>query len=210
MAITTDPSDRDEGAAAGQALQPHAVAASDSIAAVSRRFLGDAPLEQWHPADCGEMDLHIDARGDWHHEGRLMTRQSLVNLFARVLWREQDDAGDRYFLKTPVEKIAIRVDDVPLLVTAIDAVADEQGQTWLWAQTRTGDRVRIDAAHPLSMRSFRGEARPYVRIRRNLDALLHRNVLFHLLQMGTLVDVDGQTRLRVRSGPQVFELGVSD
>jgi hypothetical protein len=154
------------------------------------------------------MDLCIDARGDWYHEGRLMTRQALVNLFARVLWRETGDGADRYFLKTPVEKIGITVADVPLLVTQVEAVADDAGLVWLWVQTRTGDRVRVDAAHPLRMGVYQGESRPYVRIRRNLDALVHRNVLFHLVALGELIEQADRTLLRVDSGDQSFWLGV--
>ena len=179
-----------------------------SLGTVASRFAGEAPLEQWHPPYCGEMDLCIDARGDWYHEGRLMTRQALVNLFARVLWRETEDGADRYFLKTPVEKIGIRVADVPLLVTQVEAVADDAGLMWLWVQTRTGDRVRVDAAHPLRMGVYQGESRPYVRIRRNLDALVHRNVLFHLVALGELIEQVDRTLLRVDSGDQSFWLGV--
>ncbi len=83
-----------------------------------------------------------------------------------------------------------------------------RGLMWLWVQTRTGDRVRVDAAHPLRMGVYQGESRPYVRIRRNLDALVHRNVLFHLVALGELIEQADRTLLRVDSGDQSFWLGV--
>lgn len=185
----------------------HNLPVGSSLGQVSSRFTGEAPLEKWHPPYCGEMDLRIDARGDWYHEGRLMIRQALVDLFARVLWRETVDGQDRYFLKTPVEKIGIQVEDVPLLAIGVEQRVDAEGQAWLWLHTRTGDQVRVDAEHPLCLREYQHEWRPYVRVRRNLEALLHRNVLFHLVELGELVDQDGETLLRVHSGDQVYELG---
>lgn len=159
---------------------------------------GAPPLEKWNPAYCGEMDLRIDAAGEWFHEGTRMTRQSLVDLFATVLWREDQ----RYFLKTPVEKIGITVVDVPLLVVSMDQVTDDDGLTWLYCQTKTGDTVRIDAEHPIEIRDYQGEQRPYVRIRRNLDALIHRNAFYHLLELGQWSE-DGM-QVQLGSGSHVF------
>jgi hypothetical protein len=159
---------------------------------------GAPPLEKWNPAYCGEMDLRIDAVGEWFHEGTRMTRQSLVDLFATVLWREDQ----RYFLKTPVEKIGITVEDVPLLVVSMDQVTDDDGLTWLYCQTKTGDTVRIDAEHPIEIRDYQGEQRPYVRIRRNLDALIHRNAFYHLLELGQWSE-DGM-QVQLGSGSHVF------
>ena len=47
-----------------------------------------------------------------------------------------------------------------------------------------------------------------MRIRRNLDALVHRNVLFHLVALGELIEQADRTLLRVDSGDQSFWLGV--
>lgn len=62
------------------------------------------PLEHWHPTSCGDMNLQIKANNEWWHEGRKVTRQSLVSLFAKVLWAQVDEQGQvSYYLKTPVE-----------------------------------------------------------------------------------------------------------
>lgn len=160
------------------------------------------PLEKWNPPYCGEMDLRITAQGEWFHEGVRMTRQSLVDLFATVLWREED----RYFLKTPVEKIGIIVEDVPLLAIDVDQV-EQDGMMYLQLTTKTGDVVLADADHPIQMREYLGEMRPYIRVRRNLEALIHRNVFYHLVNMGELVESEHGTSVRLQSGDQVFELG---
>jgi len=68
------------------------------------------PLEDWSPKDCGTIDILIDANGQWFHEGSPIKRPALSALFAKLLWRENND----YFIKTPVEKMQITVADAPL------------------------------------------------------------------------------------------------
>ena len=55
------------------------------------------------------------------HEGRPFTRTALVRLFSTVLRRD----GDRYYLVTPHEKLAIEVEDAPFL--AVDFVSRGTG-----------------------------------------------------------------------------------
>jgi hypothetical protein len=171
----------------------------------------DAPLEKWSPKYCGEMDLVIRANGDWWHEGVRMTRETLIKLFATVLWREVDDDGDRYYLKTPAEKIQIQVDDAPLLVVDVSQVVDNS-QTFIRCTTKTGDVVIVDAEHRIEMRTFNhngvDEVRPYVRIRRNLDALIHRNAFYHLIGWSELQpNADGEAMV-LHSGQEQFILGI--
>ncbi len=45
------------------------------------------PIDQWAlqaQAHCGEINIYIDARGKWFHEGDPINRQSLVKLFASI------------------------------------------------------------------------------------------------------------------------------
>lgn len=55
------------------------------------------PLENWHPEQVTDMDLTIKANGEWWHEGGHMTRQSLVSLFATILWKEENNGAVEYF-----------------------------------------------------------------------------------------------------------------
>ncbi|WP_410211568.1 DUF1285 domain-containing protein [Aquirhabdus sp.] len=165
------------------------------------------PLEKWNPEYCGEMDLVIRANGEWWHEGTRMTREPLIKLFSTVLWRE----GDEYFLKTPVEKIKIQVVDAPLMVVDVEQVEDN-GQTFVRCTTKTGDVVIADAEHSIEMREFMmdgvSEIRPYIRIRRNLDALIHRNAFYHLVNWSVLEHTDAGEAMVLRSGDEQFVLGL--
>jgi len=166
------------------------------------------PLEKWNPPYCGEMDMLIKSNGEWWHEGIRMTRESLVRLFATVLWREEGD----YFLKTPVEKIKIRVEDVPLHVIDVEQVEDE-GKVYIRCTTKTGDVVIAGVDHPIKMRSFTNdqgetEIRPYVLIRRNLEALIHRNAFYHLIGWSELQATPNGEAMMLSSGDQHFILGL--
>ena len=75
---------------------------------------GLPPVHLWNPPFCGDLDMRIAADGTWFYMKTPIGRPALVKLFASVLWRE----GEKYFLKTPVEKIGITVDDAPF--TAVE------------------------------------------------------------------------------------------
>src|ERR1041385_9127065 len=68
---------------------------------------GPPPLHLWNPPFCGDLDMRIAADGTWFYLKTPIGRLALVKLFASVLWRE----GEKYFLKTPVEKIGIRSEE---------------------------------------------------------------------------------------------------
>ena len=118
------------------------------------------PLEQWQPKHCGKMDLIVKANGEWWHEGQLIKRQALLDLFTKVLWKEDG----KFYLKTPVEQIEIQVEDEPLLVNQVDQV-NLDGQVYLQVTTTNQDITLIDPEHPIFMREYQGELRPYVHIR---------------------------------------------
>ena len=154
------------------------------------------PLHDWEPKHCGKMDLLIKSNGEWWHEGQLIRRQALLDLFSSVLWKEEG----RYYLKTPVEKIEITVEDVPLLITQADQI-ELNGQVFIQLKTSHNDVVIVNAEHPIEMREYKGELRPYVHVRYGLDALIQRAAFYHLVNMGEISEnAQGQTVLSLRSG----------
>ena len=161
------------------------------------------PLDQWHPKHCGAMDLKVKANGEWWHEGQLIKRQSMIDLFSTVLWKE----GGKFYLKTPVEQIEIEVEDEPLFVNQVDQVEINQ-QTFLQLTTTTQDVVIVDQEHPIFMREFDGELRPYVHVRFGINALIQRASFFHLVEMGELMENrQGESILLLKSGNFDLQLG---
>ncbi len=161
------------------------------------------PLEQWQPKHCGKMDLKVKANGEWWHEGQLIKRQALLDLFTKVLWKEQG----KFYLKTPVEQIEIEVEDEPLLVNQVDQV-EIDGQPYLQVTTTNQDICLVDKEHAIFMREYQGELRPYVHIRFGINALIQRNAFFHLIEYGTLLENEqGDTILSLQSGDLHLQLG---
>lgn len=154
------------------------------------------PLEQWHPKHCGTMDLLVKANGEWWHEGQLIKRQALVDLFSSVLWKEQG----KFYLKTPVEQIEIQVEDEPLFINQVDVVEIGQ-QNYIQLITTHQDIVIVDAEHPIFMREYAGELRPYVHVRFGINALIQRAAFLHLVELGELSEnAQGETILSLKSG----------
>ncbi|VXA84611.1 conserved hypothetical protein [Acinetobacter sp. 8I-beige] len=161
------------------------------------------PLDQWHLKHCGTMDLKVLANGEWWHEGQLIKRQAMIELFATVLWKEED----KFYLKTPVEQIEIEVEDEPLFVNQVDQV-EIAGKIYLQLTTTTQDVVIVDEDHPIFMRAFQGELRPYVHVRFGINALIQRAAFFHLVEMGELSeDAEGEAKLCLQSGDLLLQLG---
>lgn len=177
------------------------------------------PLDKWHPENIADMDLVIKANGEWWHEGGKMTRQSLVNLFATILWKEENDGVTEYFLKTPVQKIRIQVEDVPLLINDV-GIVKENYMSWLEFVTTTGDVVRLDDEHPISLQAYQpdnaadrideSQVRPYMPVRNGLNALIGRNSFYHLTEIGELTEHDGKTMLTLQSGGKSYSMTMPD
>lgn len=190
------------------------------------------PLENWHPEQVTDMDITIKANGEWWHEGGHVTRQSLVNLFATILWKEENNGAVEYFLKTPVQKLRIHVEDAPLLINDV-GIIEEQGKNWLEFTTITGDVVRLDDEHPISLRAYTmkdsddnshsdksknkednkstessTQIRPYMMVRNGLDALIGRNAFYHLTEIGELTEREGETILTLQSGDNAYTLSM--
>jgi len=154
------------------------------------------PLEQWQPKHCGAMDVKVLANGEWWHEGQLIKRQAMIDLFSTVLWKEEG----KFYLKTPVEQIEIEVEDEPFFVNQVDQV-EINGKTYLQLTTTTQDIVIVDEAHSIFMRAFGDEIRPYVHVRFGLNAVIQRAAFLHLVEMGELAEnSDGETVLSLKSG----------
>ncbi|MFQ5973495.1 MAG: DUF1285 domain-containing protein [Alphaproteobacteria bacterium] len=155
--------------------------------------------------DCGHFDIRIARDGNWYYRGSPITRKPLVRLFSTVLIR---DASGQYWLKTPVEKGRIDVDDAPF--TAVELVVEGRGRGQrLSFRTNLDDVVTADERHPIRVATAvgTGEPSPYVLIRDGLEALISRPVFYELVDLG----VDGRGEhgglVGVWSSGRFFALG---
>ena len=159
----------------------------------------------WNPTQGGDSEMRIARDGRWYHQGGLIERSALVQLFSRLLRRE----GDQYFLVTPVEKLTIEVEDAPFVSVEVKA-QDEEGQQVLYVTTNLGDTVQISAEHPLHVETDPDtqEPSPYVSIGNNLAVLLQRSDFYLLVNSAQERIVDGQKVLGVCSKGEFYPLGM--
>jgi len=172
-------------------------AAAEAAGREPRRGL--PPVHLWNPPNCGEIDIRILRDGSWRHEGRPIVRPALVRLFSTVLRKDPDG----YVLVTPVEKLKIEVEDVPFVAVAVERRGDA-----LVFRTNVGDEVEAGPDDPLRVETdpATGEPRPYVHVRRGLEARLSRPVFYELVDMAELRG----GRLGVTSNGAWFDLGPAE
>lgn len=157
------------------------------------------PVHRWQPSVVGDIDIEIDSQGHWFHEGEPIRREALVRLFASILWFE----GGDYYLVTPVEKLRIRVADVPLLINYCECLEG----VWV-ASDNVGGQTIINVDHPVALRDFHGQRIPYIKVRYDLWARVSRSVYVDwvnqaLSESDSIANVSPVT-LTLTSGDYVF------
>jgi hypothetical protein len=124
----------------------------------------------------------------------------LVRLFSTVL--RKDPEG--YVLVTPVEKLAITVEDAPFVAVRVDRVGEA-----LRFITNVGDEVEAGLDHPIRVEidAQSGEPRPYVHVRAGLEALISRPVFYELAEMATERETPSGPMMGVVSNGLWFAVG---
>ena len=162
---------------------------------------GLPPVHLWNPPYCGDIGLRIKRDGSWYQGPVRFTREPLVRLFSTIL--RKDDDGKTY-LVTPVEKILIEVEDAPFIAVRVDR--DGENLKFL---TNVGDEVIAGPDNPIRVEvdATTGEPRPYVHVRRGLEARIARPVFYELVEMATEHDTPEGPVLAVTSDGAVFPVG---
>jgi hypothetical protein len=158
------------------------------------------PVDKWDPEFCGDIDIHIKHDGTWFYMGTPIGRKALVKLFSSVLKLEDK----KYFLVTPVEKIGIKVEDVPFIITEWQKENNKLALT-----THTGNDLIVSSENPIQIFADKktGAYLPYALVRKNLWARLHQNVFYQLAEFGEEKKIDGKSHLVLNSGDYHFSLG---
>ncbi len=174
----------------------------EGVAAAARQAPGRGlpPVHLWNPAHCGRIDIVIKRGGEWRHEGAPIRREALVRLFSTVLRKDPDG----FVLVTPVEKLAITVEDAPFIAVRVDKVGEALRFT-----TNVGDVTEAgpDNAIRVSLDPLTGEPRPYVHVRAGLEARIARPVFYELAAMAEDRDLAGGPTPCVGSNGMWFAIG---
>lgn len=145
---------------------------------------GMPPVERWNPPFCGDIDMRIAGDGTWYYMNSPIGRKPLVKLFSSILRLDEDG---KYYLVTPVEKCGIKVDDAPLFAIRMSVQGQGRGQA-IKLETHVDDEVVIGPEHPMRVADEAGTGglKPYVLVRRNLEALVSRALFYDLVALGVV------------------------
>ncbi|RWU17907.1 DUF1285 domain-containing protein [Pseudomonas alkylphenolica] len=180
--------------------------ANDLLAQIPASGKGLPPVHLWNPDFCGDIDMRIARDGTWYYLGTPIGRKPMVRLFSTIIRRD----GDDYFLVTPVEKVGIKVDDAPFVAVLLEVLGSGEQQV-LRFTSNVDDQVEAGPEHPLRFEIDvqTQEPSPYVHMRSNLEALIHRNVFYQLVELAVAQQIDGQEWLGVWSGGEFYPIGRS-
>ena len=168
-----------------------------------RKNKGIPPVEKWNPPFCGDIDMHILRNGKWTYMGSEIKRPAMIKLFSNII--RLDDDG-HYYLVTPVEKVRIKVDDVPFVAVSMNKIKDE-GVNCLSFMTNVQDEVTLSKENPIEIIiNDNDEPSPYITIRKNLKALISRPVYYDLINMAEEEIIDDKKFLVIKSNNTLFKL----
>lgn len=145
------------------------------------------PVERWNPEHCGDSEMRIARDGSWYHQGSPIGRPAMVKLFSTILRREDDGS---HVLVTPVENLDIEVEDAPFV--AVEMKADGDGEAArLHFRLNTDDIVTAGPDNIIRFETHDDGPRPYLHVRRGLEALISRAVYYELAERA-LANGDGR------------------
>lgn len=169
------------------------------------KAIGDQPLppvESWNPEFCGEIDLLIKADGTWLYNGSAITRQKMKLLFSRVIKKESDN----YYLVTPVEKVAIKVEWQPFLIVDYQLIKQQDKLIYQFIDSFDNIVLLTDASQ-LTFSFFQSQKMPIIKMRRNLYASFSRNCYYRLLNEAEIITDNDRNQVVIQSNGLTFLLG---
>lgn len=162
---------------------------------------GLPPVHLWNPPHCGDIGMEIRRDGTWFYQGTPIGRAPMVRLFSTILRRDSEG----YVLVTPVEKVSIRVEDVPFIAQDAEVTGEGAAQAITFT-TNVGDEVTAGPDHPIRVErdAETDEPAPYVLVRAGLEARIDRKTFYRLVEIGEHADHGGEGWFGLRSGGAFF------
>ena len=161
------------------------------------------PVEKWDPPFCGDIDMKILRNGKWFYMGSEIKRPAMVKLFSSILRLDKDKC---YYLVTPVEKVRIKVEDVPFVAISINKI-NINGKIGYTFKTNLNEEILLSRENPLTIKIAKNsEPSPYVLLRKNLNALLSRSVFYELVDFAEEKIINNKKFLVIESMGETFKI----
>ena len=133
---------------------------------------GFPPVDKWNPDLCIGPEFIIDREGNWYYDNSQIKNTKLINLFASVLKKEQEN----YYLVTPVEKIVVNVDIAPYKIIDFEVIDDN-----IKLITNLNYDFYLDKDHTTRLIEMDDALIPLVNVRSNIEGFINRNTYYKLV-----------------------------
>ena len=163
----------------------------------------ETKIKNWNPPYCGEIDMRISTDGTWFYNGSPIGRKNLVKLFSSILIKE----NDKYFLITPVEKVGIKVDDVPFIAVDFEKIKENK-KTYLVFYTNIEETIILSKTNPIriAFNDNTQEPSPYILVRKDIEAKIDRKSFYRLLDLAEYSKLEGKEWLGIYSDSIFFPI----
>ena len=131
------------------------------------------PFDSWQPSHCGELPIVINDQGEWFYDGSKITRLPMVKLFASVLCKE----GAHFYLKTPIEKVTITVEDAPFIIVDWFLKKTNEGEALCCIDNLARQWI-VCQQQPLQVKNYKGAKVPYLILPFGCSARIARSVFY--------------------------------
>lgn len=157
------------------------------------------PVTRWQPEKSGDSEMRIAADGRWYHQGGEITRPAMIRAFSSLL---RCDADGSHWLVTPLERLAIAVEDAPLIAVEVQIEGSGKARN-LAFRLNSDDLVIAGPDHTIELRG----GLPYLHVRDGLWAKLARPVYYELAELA--LD-ESPARPGLFSGGIFFSVGATE
>ena len=156
------------------------------------------PVHLWNPELCIGQQISINREGEWFYNKSIIKNQKLVNLFASVLRKDDDE----YFLVTPSEKVPVEVEIAPYMI--IDFKHNENT-----IELTTNLNYSFELEQPESMRliDLEGTTLPLIKVRDNLEGFFSRSVYYKIIDLALEANHVNNGILLLESNSNFYPVG---
>lgn len=156
------------------------------------------PVHLWNPEVCEGQNIYIDREGDWFYNKSIIKNKRILKLFSTVLKNENDN----YFLVTPVEKVPVKVEIAPYVITDFNFDNDKN----ITFNTNFDYSFTLDKNHPIV--SNLDSNALVIRVRENkINGFLNRNTYYRFLQFSMANGQIKNDSLYIESFEKEFRVG---
>ena len=158
------------------------------------------PVHLWNPDLCEGVEMKIDREGNWFYQGSIIGRDKLKILFSRILKLE----NGKYYLVTPVEKVAVKVDLAPYKIIDYEVDSDDKN---IILKTNLDLSIPLDKDHKLELKKIGEEQIPFIQVRDNIEGFISRSVYYSLIEIALKQENTPSDQLILKSFDCDFNLG---